>query len=44
MTSHNFFRLLGFVGLGWKDIHATNIDEPDKDYKVKPHIEISVKY
>jgi FkbM family methyltransferase len=44
MTSHNFFQLLGFVGLGWKDIHATNIDEPDKDYRVKPHVEISVKY
>lgn len=28
MTANNFFRLLGFVGLGWKDIHATNIHEP----------------
>jgi FkbM family methyltransferase len=24
MTAENFFRLLAFEGLGWKDIHATN--------------------
>ena len=25
MTAENFFRLLAFEGLGWKDIHATNV-------------------
>ena len=44
LTANNFFQLLGFVGLGWKDIHATYIDEPDKNYKVKPHVNISVKF
>jgi FkbM family methyltransferase len=29
MTADNFFRLLAFAGLGWKDIHATNIEHPD---------------
>ena len=44
MTPDNFFQLLGFVGLGWKDIHATNIDEPDINLKPKPHVNISVKF
>ena len=44
LTANNFFQLLGFVGLGWKDIHATNIDEPDKNYTVSPHVNISVKF
>ncbi len=44
LTANNFFQLLGFVGLGWKDIHATNIDEPDKNYTVRPHVNISVKF
>ncbi len=29
MTSDNFFKLLAFEGLGWKDIHATNIEDPN---------------
>lgn len=29
MTHNNFHRFLGFVGLGWKDIHATNVHEAD---------------
>ena len=29
LTSDSFFRLLAFEGLGWKDIHATNIEDPD---------------
>ena len=44
MTANNFFRLLGLAGLGWKDIHATNIDEPDSTYIVKPQVNISVNY
>ena len=44
MTADNFFQLLGLVGLGWKDIHATNIDEPDINFKPKPQVNITVKY
>ena len=29
MTANNFFRLLAFEGLGWKDIHATNQIQPN---------------
>lgn len=29
MDANNFFRLLAFEGLGWKDIHATNQVEAD---------------
>jgi FkbM family methyltransferase len=29
MTADNFFRLLAFEGLGWKDIHASRIESPD---------------
>jgi FkbM family methyltransferase len=28
MTSENLFKLLAFAGLGWKDIHASNIETP----------------
>ena len=44
MTKNNFFQLLGYVGLGWKDIHATSVDEPDINFKPKPEISISIKY
>ncbi len=29
MTFDHFFRLLAFEGLGWKDVHVTNIEDPD---------------
>ena len=29
MTANNFFRYLAFEGLGWKDIHASNVDNPN---------------
>ena len=29
MTPENFFRFLAFAGLGWKDIHASNVENPD---------------
>ena len=29
MTANNFYRLLAFEGLGWKDIHATNLYPPN---------------
>lgn len=28
MTQNNFFHLLSYAGLGWRDIHASRIDEP----------------
>lgn len=32
MTPNNFFHLLGTVGLGWKDIHASRLDVADPSY------------
>ncbi len=32
MTSKNLFLTLAIAGLGWKDIHASNIDKPDPNY------------
>jgi FkbM family methyltransferase len=29
MTADNFFKLLALEGLGWKDIHASSIEQPD---------------
>jgi hypothetical protein len=29
MTTDNFFSVLSFAGLGWKDIHVSSIDKPD---------------
>ena len=34
MTPDNFFRLLAFEQLGWKDVHATNAIRPDPDRRV----------
>jgi len=31
MTANNFYRLLAFENLGWKDIHATNLYPPNPD-------------
>lgn len=28
MTQNNFFHLLSYAGLGWRDIHASRVDEP----------------
>lgn len=33
MTSDHFFQLLAYWGLGWIDIHATNVDEPNPEAK-----------
>jgi FkbM family methyltransferase len=32
MTPDNFFQLLAMEGLGWKDIHASNIENADVSY------------
>lgn len=34
MTPDNFFRLLAFEQLGWKDVHATNVIAPDHNRRV----------
>jgi hypothetical protein len=34
MTPDNFFRLLAFEQLGWKDVHATNAIPPDPHRRV----------
>lgn len=43
MTRNNFFRLLSFSGLGWKDIHASRIDAPDLAYAPKPQFSVQMK-
>ncbi len=44
MTGKNFFKLLAFAGLGWKDIHATNIVQPDENYAPKPVFDITINF
>jgi FkbM family methyltransferase len=44
MTRNNFFRVLGFAGLGWKDIHASRVDAPDPQYAPKPVVNIQINY
>lgn len=35
LTANNFFRKLAFEGLGWKDIHATNLHSGDDSIRPK---------
>ena len=44
MTPDNFFRLLGLVGLGWKDIHASKRDSPDQSYMPKSQFRLVVDF
>lgn len=44
MTPENFFRVLAYAGLGWKDIHASRIDVADPAYAPQPLVQISVNY
>lgn len=45
MTANNFFRLLAFEGLGWKDIHATKLALPNVATvaKLRPYVEAAIK-
>jgi FkbM family methyltransferase len=42
MTPNHFFRTLAFAGLGWKDIHASNIEEPDPNYLPQPQFRMTI--
>lgn len=41
MTRNNFFRVLAFAGLGWKDVHASRLDAPDPKYAPQPSLHIN---
>jgi FkbM family methyltransferase len=44
MTANNFFRLLGVVGLGWRDIHASRVDTPDPAHAPQPQMQLLIDY
>lgn len=41
MTRNNFFRVLAFAGLGWKDVHASRVDVPDPKHAPQPSLQIN---
>jgi FkbM family methyltransferase len=45
MTANTFFKYLAFEGLGWKDIHASNVDVPKAILLVgmRPYIERTLR-
>jgi len=43
MTKDNFSKLLNFLGLGWKDIHASNIDEANRSYAPSPRYQVKLQ-
>jgi len=44
MTPENFFKLLAFSGLGWKDIHASNVEQADLNYSPQLNVNLSINY
>lgn len=44
MSPDHFFGVLGVVGLGWKDIHATNVEAADPKHAPKPVLTLSITY
>jgi FkbM family methyltransferase len=42
MTADNFLRLLALEGLGWKDIHATRIENADPYARIRPSAFLSL--
>lgn len=44
MTTYNFFKLLSYAGLGWKDIHVSNVDRPDPEYAPQPFIRVGIDF
>jgi len=44
ISPDNFFKLLAFVGLGWKDVHAARDIEPDAAYSPSIRVELKPDY
>jgi hypothetical protein len=44
MTPEHFFKLLAFSGLGWKDIHASNVEKADLNYSPQLNVNLSINY
>lgn len=44
MTRNNFFRVLAFAGLGWRDIHASRVDAPDPKHAPQPTVNLQINY
>jgi FkbM family methyltransferase len=44
MTRNNFFRVLAFAGLGWKDVHASRVDAPDPRHAPQPVVNLQINY
>ena len=44
MTTYNFFRVLSYAGLGWKDIHVSSIDKPDFQNAPQPFVNIGIEF
>jgi hypothetical protein len=44
MNRNNFFRVLGYAGLGWRDIHASRVDKPDDSFAPKPRLVTTIDY
>jgi len=44
MSADKFFKVLALVGLGWKDIHATNIERAEINYEPNIQVNIAVNF
>jgi FkbM family methyltransferase len=44
MTRNNFFRVLSYAGLGWRDIHASRVDAPNPKHAPQPQVVIRIDY
>ena len=44
MTDDNLFHVLGYAGLGWKDVHASRADAPDPSYRPQPKFTLTMDY
>ena len=43
ISRENFFHLLNYKKLGWKDIHCSSIDDPEKEERYMKYIEYDNK-
>jgi len=44
MNKANFFNVLSYARLGWKDIHVSKIDSPDNSYAPQPVLSVGINY